>query len=709
MDVTLPLLRQDLKIHRGTKDIWGAPGWIIEDPVKNQFYRIDQKAFEILARFSESKTVLDLIEKVNEQTVFKIDETQVQDFIQNLVGMDLIQVQSLKGIQSLQQKKQNKDQAIKAIQKIQKSLFMLFPLLWVDGFLEKTKQFVQPFFSKTFAIFLSALFLFDLYLIAGEWELFVHEFKSVFQLSSVPSILFSLVLIKLLHEFAHAYAAKIAGARVGAMGIALMFFYPVFYTDATSAWLVRDRKKRLLMNAAGMLSEWMVATIALFLWVSLDAGLAKQVCFYLGTVSLISSVLINANPFMKFDGYYVLSDGWGIENLQARGIAFAKWDIRKKILKWTDEPPEFFPDAVQQKLIWYGYGIWVYRIFLYTGLIVVFDYIFDPPLSFWLSVSTIIIFLVRPVFLEMKAWFDMKEKWMKIPSLVRISSMVLVALFFLCFPFFSAVQVGGIIQPSKTWTQYTVDASVLKKINVDVGQSVQAGDVLLVFESVDLEQEKLKTEEKYQALKSRADQSTVDPILSRGTQVLKGEASEVLETTRRLNQKIDNLTVTAPLDGTVVEIIENKYLDQWVSSDQKIVTIAENESEKIVTAFATMKDIQGIEKGDKAIFYPRSKGMKAKKVVVLNVEQTPQKTIPHEILIRQQGGIIDVERGKQEGAFLSVQPLYRIDAELLEEETQKTIEQWVHTEPGILVLDGKGQSIATMIINAIARVLRFGF
>jgi len=154
----------------------------------------------------------------------------------------------------------------------------------------------------------------------------------------------TLFFVKMLHELGHAYTARHYGLRVPTMGLAFLIFWPMFYTDNSDAWKLRKRTSRMAIAGAGTLVELGLAVPATFLWSFLPDGPLRSACFLIAATTWISSLLINLNPFLRFDGYYLLSDFLNVPNLQARAFALGKWHLRR-FLAGIESPcpdPSFF-------------------------------------------------------------------------------------------------------------------------------------------------------------------------------------------------------------------------------------------------------------------------------------------------------------------------------------------------------------------------------
>ncbi len=127
-----------------------------------------------------------------------------------------------------------------------------------------------------------------------------------------------LIFIKTVHEFGHAIFCRKYGGEVHVMGVMLMIFTPMPYVDATSSWSFRERYKRVLVGAAGMIVELFVAALATFVWAKTAPGTLHSLAYNMMFVASVSTLIFNINPLLRFDGYYILSDLIEIPNLNQR-------------------------------------------------------------------------------------------------------------------------------------------------------------------------------------------------------------------------------------------------------------------------------------------------------------------------------------------------------------------------------------------------------
>ncbi len=129
-------------------------------------------------------------------------------------------------------------------------------------------------------------------------------------------------VIMTIHEFGHAIALKKLGGDVKEMGFMLLYFMPCFYTDVSDIYMMGKRSQRMAVIVAGPLAElatWSVFTIGYFF---LPKGNGLSTFLYLVMIaSGVKSILLNANPMIKMDGYYLLEEILDVVNLMQRSRA----------------------------------------------------------------------------------------------------------------------------------------------------------------------------------------------------------------------------------------------------------------------------------------------------------------------------------------------------------------------------------------------------
>src|SRR5690606_27180482 len=184
--------------------------------------------------------------------------------------------------------------------------------------------------------------------------------------------------VKVCHELGHAVIAKAKGLRIPTMGVAFIVFWPVAYTDTTDAWRLTRRRDRLMIGAGGISVELGIAAVSLFMWNLVGEGPARSLLFLLATSSWLLSLLINLNPLMRFDGYFLFCDLIGVSNLEQKAHLSSRYWLRRLLFGWdkplSDDPPRI-PFAL------FGLAIWLYRLILFFGIALAVYHLFFKALG----------------------------------------------------------------------------------------------------------------------------------------------------------------------------------------------------------------------------------------------------------------------------------------------------------------------------------------
>jgi putative peptide zinc metalloprotease protein len=248
-------------------------------------------------------------------------------------------------------------------------LSLRFKLVNPDRFLTRTMPWVQPLFSRWGAMLWFAVVTAALVLGASHWSEIVQDPASTL-LSGNNLLLLWIVYpcVKALHELGHGFAAKAWGAEIHEMGILFMVLMPVPYVDASAASVFPDKRKRMLVGAAGIIVEVFLAGLALLVWLAVEPGIIRSIAYNVMWIGGLSTLLFNGNPLIRFDGYYVFSDAIEIPNLAARSSSYLGYLVQRHAFGMRavrnpvaakGEPPWFFA---------YGIASYAYRFMLTIGI-----------------------------------------------------------------------------------------------------------------------------------------------------------------------------------------------------------------------------------------------------------------------------------------------------------------------------------------------------
>ncbi len=342
---------------------------VLYDPFAHNFYRLRPAAYAFVARLSPDRSVEEVwnecLEQMPEEAPGQGEVIQLlaQLYLSNLLQLDL-PPDARQFFERYRKRKQRERASY-----LSYIMFARFPLFDPDDLLNRLKPYVRMVFSWP-------MFALWLLVVGGGLKVAIDNAGALLDQSQgvlAPGNLFllyiALIFIKVLHEFGHAFACKRFGGEVHVMGVMLMIFTPIPYVDATASWAFRPRRQRILVACGGMIFELFVAALAAFLWANTGPGALNAVCYNLMFIASVSTLLFNANPLLRYDGYYILSDLLDIPNLSQRATRQLRYWGERLVLGRRNARSEARSRGEAVILGSYGVLSGLYRLVVFGGII----------------------------------------------------------------------------------------------------------------------------------------------------------------------------------------------------------------------------------------------------------------------------------------------------------------------------------------------------
>ncbi len=572
-------------------------------------------------------------------------------------------------------------------------LFFRIPLWRPDAFLGRTWPWLARFGPGLLRYGLPTILILGVLLAARDWERFIGSFPHLFSLGGMLAFGVALVFAKLCHEFGHAYMAKRAGCRVQSMGLAFMVLFPLFYTDVSDAWRVNDRRSRLLIGAGGMLAELLLACIALLVWSLLPDGPARTAAFMLASATWITTLVVNLNPFMRFDGYFLLSDLWGMENLQGRAFALCRWRLREALFDYGEPIPEPLPPGLRRRLLCWGYASWLWRALLFLGIALAVYHLFFKLLGIALMLLELAWFIGLPIWREMREWWQRRGQAHP-PRLLLSASLALALLAALALPWSASVDVPALLEAQRVSAVHAPLAARVRALQVSDGQSVQAGEVLLELESPDLDSRLaiVRRETEILQLQLRRQAGRSETVADVG--ILEQNLAQALAEYRGLAAQRERLLLRAPHAGTVRDLQADLRAGRWLSPRLPLLRVVEPGVR--LRGYLAEKDLWRIDGAAEGRFIADDPMRTAVRVRLEQVDATGAAYLQLEALASDRQGPIAVRRDEQQRAE-PLQAQYGVHLQALE--AQPTPAQPLR---GIVQLQGRGESLLSAAWQRIA-------
>ena len=541
----------------------GERWFVIENPFTNEFFRLTPDAYEFIVRLHPSRTVDEVWRECLERFPARAPgQSEVLQLLSQLYFSNLLRYDratDAAGLFERFKKRQRREWQSRLLN----LMFTRFPLFDPDRFLVRALPVVGRFFSPFGALLWLVVVGWGLKVVADNWDAARQQSEGILAPANLPLLYVGMAIIKAIHELGHAFCTRKLGGEVHVMGVMLMIFTPVPYVDATAAWSLRSRWQRILVGSAGMIVELFFAALAVFLWAATGQGLLHSLAYNIMFVASVSTVVFNANPLLRFDGYYILSDLLEIPNLSQRSMQYLRFLAERWFfgLRKAESPARTRREAAWLPV--FGLASGVYRVIVFGGiLLVVADHFFliGIVMAAVCFVSWVTVPAVKFVrYLAASPRLD-RHRPRAIAVSIGLLAVIVGVLQFLPLP--SHFRAPGVLQ-ARQWTQVVNEAAgTVAEILALPGDTVRAGQALVRFESPELAIELAQARANYLEIDTRL--RAVLPHDIANLKPLRGMLESASNHVAKLESDVTALTVRARHDGRWVapELMDSRH--RWL-------------------------------------------------------------------------------------------------------------------------------------------------
>lgn len=636
----LPPLRQDIEILESGPEKSGAPAWVIHDPLQNRYFHIGRETYVLLSLWRSGATADDLAAAASDSLAIAVETEDVEKLAEFLDRNTLLDKADATNWQDIATRaSQMKGSLWHRL--LHNYLFFKIPLFRPEKSLVRMLPWVEPLYSRRAAIVVVLAGLAGLYLTTRQWEQFLHTFQNYATWDGALALACTLFVTKALHELGHAITAVRYGCRVPAMGLAFMVLAPMLYTDVSDAWRLKSRRERLNIHAAGIVVELALACIATLLWAFLPDGPLRGAAFTVATVSWIMTLVINLNPLMRFDGYYLFAEMIGIDNLQNRSGALGQWKLRQLLFAPGLAPPEQLSRNWQTALIAYAWASWIYRFFLFLGIALLVYHVSFKLLGIVLFAVEIWVFIARPVVREVTEWITDMPKAASPRRLALTGSLALAAMAALIVPISGHIDVPAVAEAETIVRLYPPRAARVVRVETERGAVVKAGAHLVRLELPEIDDEIATTRIRLGMTRLRLARITDDLKDRQERLVLTHEHDTLITRLSGLEKEKSELVIRAPIAGKVLELPSYLHAGRWIGKSDLLALIADRQDHRVAGYVAGTHLARLYDRAEGA-FIPDDLTRPAFKVTLESVAKAGAATIDIPALTSLYGGAIPV-------------------------------------------------------------------
>lgn len=569
--------RSELQCSLNEND--GTPFYAVEDPVTGKFYRMGVRERRFMGHLDGHRTLEEAIKSMERDgrgpaVSLEEAETIAQSTVAS--GLAVPVGDSQKGFPSCR--------SLSAWSPLAKvNPFSLnIPLVNPDGWVSAAFPWCGWLVNRAALAVWIAVVFWGGYCIVDQWARFTQS-ATVYLAPHTWVYLWAVwCLLKVVHEFFHGLVCKKYGGYVGTAGLVLILFSPLAYVDVTSAWQLRSKWRRIYISAAGIYVEMFLAALAAIIWSRTTTGTVSQLCHSVIFTAGLTTILFNANPLMRFDGYYILSDLLGIQNLYGAGRQYVRSRLRYVFLGL----PTTTESETQGFRAWaiptYGVLAALWRVMVCLSLILVATKLFHGA-GLVIALLGVVLWVSLPVVRLGRLLFspraNRQHSVLRFSVLTSLILAVTSAVLWLPWP-------GGVSAPAiVAWAPEEVvraaSSGFVARVHVAAVRPVVGGQVLIT-----LRNDQLRAE--LEDARLQVAQTKINSRILLSDENRHAEYQAELETLAahkkrqaHLQTKVDGLTVRAPMAGRVIGGRPDELVGRYVEVGSPLMKIASESHKEI--------------------------------------------------------------------------------------------------------------------------------
>jgi putative peptide zinc metalloprotease protein len=556
-----PKLRPDLIVRQQIED--GKPMMLAFIPELNRFYRIAPEMWQLLELFDGERSFAEVAELYSTRTGTYASEELLRESLKDWMDEALwYRSPQERNITLFEKLKEERRGRVKRKSRWGDLAEVTFPAWDPSRYLTKLYAKVNFVFSRWFVLLNLLMFACTAYIFISHWgeigrdnlELYNFSTKSFWEIVEFWVLV---LIIAFIHETAHGLGCKHTGGESHRMGFLLIYLSPCVYCDTTEALVYGNKWQRATTTVAGIWSTMIICSLASFIWWGTAVGSpTHNFAYMVMLVAGVLPVLINLNPLIKLDGYYLFTEVTGISELKENAAAYVSAWVRSHMFGLPVEVPYV---ARRRRFLYVPYailsGLYAYALlYLVVRLVYNIAHRYSPEWAFvpavllaWVIFKKRILVLGR--FMKL-VYLDKRDRlWARltVPRTIALATAGLAVLFAPVWR--QNVEARFILEPSQRAVVRTQVSGTVSSTSAEEGQYVTAGAPLLRLNNLALVSEAARVNSEWRLASSRA---TEAQLRYAGYGAAEREQEKFAERNRLLQDEVAHLTVSTPISGTVL-------------------------------------------------------------------------------------------------------------------------------------------------------------
>jgi putative peptide zinc metalloprotease protein len=662
-----PKLRPDLVVQPQFYE--GMTHYVVKDPIGLKYFRFKVEEYFLLEQLDGKRTLQEVKKaferKYRPQTITIEDLTR---FVSQLHEAGIVQIDTpIQGRVLVERRRKNRWKRV--WQFIANILYVKIPIIDPERLLTAMYPYFRWLFTPWFVVITLTMWAVALGLVVSQWREFtakLPDFHSFFNWWTIIYFWISLAIVKVIHEFGHGLTAKHYGGEVHEMGMLFLVLTPALYCDVTDSWLLPNKWHRIWISAAGIYVECTLAAIATFIWWNSEPGLLNSLMLATMFICSVNTILFNANPLLRYDGYYVLADWLEIPNLRMKASQFFIYLFQEKVLGLEVPVQNYMPRSRRILFVTYAICSYLYR-WLITFSILFFLYSFLPPklrvISAALALGSLVPLLVMPAY-QIGKFMYQPGRWRKVKkarAAAFLAAFLVIATLILMIPTPLGVQGTFVLQPENPSLVYAEVPGQLVELPFRDNTEVKQGDVLAKLVNHDLQRERRALQEQIDVnwSKYKLYYSSLGFTEHGLAEQFRLDAEALEPTVEKLNEQIGKLTLYAPRAGTVMGLPHPEVEGSWLKPESKPFCMVGDPTKLEAHLLLDQSDIDLVREGRKAWVKIYGDSLNTRKSQVTLVAKRSREEVPAE-LSNLAGGEVAGKADQKTGAVKPVSAIYEV-------------------------------------------------
>lgn len=507
------IARPDLEIRRS--DFQGEPSQIVKDPLAMRYFQLREQEYRVLQMLNGQTTYADI--QIALQAEFPASRVRMETIVQLIFNFHQngLLLTSAPGQASRLAKREAASRRSKRLAKILNPFTIRFPGVDPTGLLRRLDPLFGWLFTKAGFTAAATLVLSALLLIAVNWhdvKARLPEAQAFFGFDNLIQMGVLLMFTKTIHELGHALCCRRMGGECHEIGVLLMVLTPAMYCNTSDSWIMPNKWHRIAIGAAGMYVEVVLAAIAAFVWWYSEPGLLHYTALNVMFLSSVATIVFNANPLLRYDGYFILADFLEIPNLAPKARLVILEHLKTACLGMRPQHSHLLPRENRGWFIAYSFTSFVYRWFVTLGILWFVTNALEPMGLAIIGQTLVVIaiggMVVMPM-VQLIRFFStpgrlQQVKLASLATTATLSTAIVLAIVLVPVPHY--VTASFVVEPHNAERIYVNASGNLVTTFANAGQVVAPGSVLARLDNPRLELEYLALQGERAKLQSQLEQ-----------------------------------------------------------------------------------------------------------------------------------------------------------------------------------------------------------